>query len=295
MSSRSRNQIAIIVALLSALIAGCASAPKMTVVHPLAPSSNAAAIAGIRSWLDAQSRAAQSLSATGDITVEQNGASNSASFVMKSKRIILLTLVSHDPPAFGPTEEKRIDSLSVEVMGPFGIKVARFLASPREYKFYDILHGQTLSGLTDTHSLEDLTHLNGISLQDMSDIIYGIARIDSNANDSVEFYSDNAHHYALIVRVPGVSTTALDFEGELPSDSSAGNLSLVQYERWNGVPESISTTPPDIMVHFAEPVLVNGVSIPRHIEAQAGKNKLTLEYSHIEVNPPSLTVRIKMP
>ena len=278
MSSRFGNKIAVI---LSVFIAGCASAPKTTVVHPLAPSTNAAVIAGIRSWLDRESLAARSLSATGDITLDQNGESNSASFEMKSKRLDL--------------SGNRVDSLSIEVMGPFGIKVARFLASPQEYKFFDILHGQTLSGATDAHSLEDLTHLHGISLQDMSDIIYGIVDNNRSGDDSVTLYSDNELHHALIIRVPGVSTMALDFEGALPSDSSSGNLSLVRYERWNGVPESITTTPPSIIVHFSEPMLVSGLSIPQHIEATAGENKLTLQYDHVEVNPESLIVCIKMP
>jgi Domain of unknown function (DUF4292) len=280
------NQIAMTAALcgtalISTLLGGCASSPKTTVVHPLLPSANRVEIAGVRSWLNQESRAARSLSATGDITVDQNGESNSASFTMKSKRL--------DPSG------NRIDSLSVEVMGPFGIKVAMFLASPQEYKFYDILHGQTLSGPTDTHSLEDLTRLQGISLQDMSDIIYGLVENDLRADDSITLYSDNDRHHALIIRKPGVSTAALDFEGDLPSDSSLGNLSLVRYERWNGVPESITTTPPAITVRFAEPLLVNGVSIPQHIEASAGENKLTLEYDHVDVNPSSLVVRIKMP
>lgn len=269
-------------ALSGALIAGCASpATKTTVVHPLASSTNMAAIAGIHSWLDRESSMARSLNATGDITVDQNGESNSASFAMKSKRLA--------------PNGNRIDSLSIEVMGPFGIKVARFLASPQEYKFYDILHGQTLSGPTDTHSLEDLTHLEGVSLQDMSDIIYGLVENDRSESDSVTLYSDNDLHHALIIRVPGVSTTALDFEGTLPSGSSSGNLLLVRYERWNGTPPSITTTPPAIVVHFSEPTLVNGLSIPQHIEASAGENKLTLQYDHVEVNPASLVVRIKMP
>src|SRR5579872_6376249 len=124
MPSRFRIKIALPVTLLSALIAACATVPKTAAVHSLTPSINAVEIGGIRSWLDQESGAARSLSATGDITVDQNGESNSASFVMKSKR--------RDPSG------DRIDSLSIEVMGPFGIKVARFLASPQEYKFYDI-------------------------------------------------------------------------------------------------------------------------------------------------------------
>jgi hypothetical protein len=281
MPGRFGNKIAIMLTLVGATLSGCASAPKTTTVHPLTPSTNAAAIAGIRSWLDRESYTARSLNATGDITLNQNGESNSASFAMKSKRV--------DPAG------NRIDSLSIEVMGPFGIKVARFLASPQQYKFYDLLHGQTLSGATDAHSLEDLTHLHGISLQDMSDLIYGLVRVNSNAQDSLEFYSDNRFHHAFIIRVPGFSTTALDFEGELPGDSSLGNLSLVRYERWNGIPPSLTTTPPSITIHFSEPQVINGISIPQHIDASAGENTLTLRYDHVEVNPPLLVVRIKMP
>ncbi len=281
MSSRFGHKIVIATALLGGFLAGCASAPKTTIVHPLAHSANMAAIADIRSWLDRESRAARSLNASGDITVDQSGESNSASFTLKSKRL--------------NASGNRIDSLSIEVMGPFGIKVARFLASPQEYKFYDILHGQTMSGATDPNSLEDLTHLQGISLEDMSDILYGLVNNDRSENDSVSLYSDNERHHALIIRIPGVSTAALDFDGELPRDSSSGDLTLVRYQRWNGTPGSITTTPPAITVHFAEPTLVNGLSIPQHIEATAGKNKLTLEYDHVKVNPPSLIVRIKMP
>ena len=274
------NKTALTATIFALLLAGCASAPKTTVVHPLTPSTNLAAISGIRAWLASTSRLARSMNVSGDITVDENGESNSASFGMKSKRI--------DPNC------ARIDSLSVEVMGPFGIKVARFLASPEKYEFYDILHGQTLAGATDTHSLEDLTHLNGISLQDMSDIIYGLVWVDSNAEDSMEFYSDNAHHFALLIREPGVATSALDFEGTVPNDTVPGKLSLVRYRRWQGTPPTLDV-PPAIVIQFSEPALIDGMSIPQHIEAMAGGNRLTLEYNHIELNPASLVVRIKMP
>ena len=58
-------------------------------------------------------------------------------FSMKSKRI---------------DRERRIDSLSIEVKGPFGIKVARFLCSPEGYQLHDILHGETIHGATDARA-----------------------------------------------------------------------------------------------------------------------------------------------
>ncbi len=285
------NKIASGVALIAAGIAGCASVPKTaTIPHPLVPSANAAAISGIRSWVDRESREAQSMYATGDISVEQNGESNSASFSMKSKR----EDAGGDQFGTGHSVSHRVDSLSIEITGPFGIKVARFIASPEKYEFYDILHDQTLSGRTDRESLEDLTHLSGISLQDMSDIVYGLVRIDSSSGDSVELYSDNANRFALVVREPDIATDVYDFQGALPADSAAGNLSLVRYRRWQGTPANLDE-PPALNVQFMEPAMINGVSVPQHIEATAGNNKLTLEYDHIELNPVSLVVKIKMP
>ena len=215
MSSYSGNHRAWRASLLTILIAGCASVPKtapLPKLHPLAPTATAAAFDEIRSMVSRQSCAAQSLSASGNITVEQNGESNSASFSMKSKRLAI-----PNGDAFGSDHSvlwaKRIDSLSVEITGPFGIKVARFLASPQKYEFYDILNDQTLSGPTDRQSLEDLTHLNGISLEDMSDLIYGLASLDTAYRDSIQLFSDTAHHTSLVVREPGIATTAYDFSG----------------------------------------------------------------------------------
>jgi hypothetical protein len=278
------NKFALITVLAGTLLVGCASSPKTTVLH----SANrldvsAAELGNIRSWLVARSLLMRSMSVTGDITLDNNGESNSASFSLKSKRI--------DP------DGNRIDSLSVEVIGPFGIKVARFLASPVQYEFYDVLHDQTLSGATDTKSLEDLTQLQGVTLEMMSDLIYGLAGNDLSPNDSLRLYANVEPHFVLISQnVDHNATSMLDLEGMLPNDSSAGNLTLVRYRRWNGILNPMEDrTRPSVSVRFSEPIMVNGVSIPQHIEAKAGANTLTLAYDHIEVNPPALTVKIKMP
>ena len=59
-------------------------------------------------------------------------------------------------------------------------------------------------------------------------------------------------------------------------------------------PGSTSVSP-DVVVRFSSPIIVNGVSIPQHIAAAAGENKLTLDYNKIEINSRSLIVKIKMP
>src|SRR5579883_1209310 len=276
-----RITIVLIITAAIAALTGCASAPRTTTsTVPVHVETSTSAIPLIRSWLEARRALAHSMNVSGDITVDQNGESNSASFSMKSKRLAEQT-------------NARIDSLSVSVYGPFGINVAKFLASPQEYQFYDILHGETMRGATDTHSLEELTRLRGVSLTAMSDIIYGLPADDLNSADSLQLYSNGNHHILVIQDPVRYTTSSLDLSGTLTSDSSIPNLSLVRYRRWNGIVDPTRNAPaPNVTVRFGEPALVNGMSIPQHIEATAGQNKLTMEYTHIDLNPADLVVRI---
>jgi len=278
------------IATICAIISGCAPSQKTTLSVSNSVVSNAATISSVRSWLASRSMLAKSMSVTGDIAVDQNGSTTSASFSMKSKRLADLLHTNSD------VEESRLDSLSIEVSGPFGIKLARFLASPEKYQFYDILHGEPISGTTDAHSLEELTHLRGVSLSAMNDIIYGIAGSDLNSDDSLQFFSNGNRHRLIIRNMNARITEQLVFEGELPNDSTSGNLSLVEFIRWNSIVDPASSpSSPDVVVRFSSPIVVNGVSIPQHIAATAGENKLTLDYDQIEINSRSLVVKIKMP
>ncbi len=279
-----KNNIAVLFALVGAMATGCASTPKLTTTNPERHiEASDQALGNVRSWLAARSLIARSMSVAGDVTFDQNGESNSASFAMKSKRL--------------DANGNRIDSLSIEVLGPFGIKLARFLASPEQYTFYDILHGQRVTGATDAQSLEALTQLQGVSLGMMSDLIYGLPSTETRSEADEHFYSNGSSHYTLVVHEAETNTTsALDLEGVLPNDSVKGDLMVVRYRRWNGTidPKTVSF-PPSLTIHFSEPIVVNGISVPQHIDATAGPNKLTLTYDHIDVNSPSLTVKIKMP
>jgi hypothetical protein len=129
----------------------------------------------------------------------------------------------------------------------------------------------------------------------MSDLIYGLAGGDLHPDDSIRFYANGESHYVMIVQNAN-ATSSLDLEGTLPGDSSIGNLTLIRYRRWNGAIDPMQNkVPPAVSVRFSEPIIVNGVSIPQHIDAKAGENSLKLIYDHIEINPPSLIVKIKMP
>ena len=274
------------------LLVSCASAPKPTVTpRPVVTvAANTEERDAFLSYLTTSALRAKAIRVKGDIALDQGSSSNSASFSLKNKR-----LAEHSTMTGDHAVVERIDSLSMEVMGPLGIKVARFLASPVRYQFYDILQGETLSGATDARSLEGLTHLSGVSLGMMSDLVYGLVPDGSRIGpqDSVQVLSAGARHTMVLYRAGRNTTEVIDLDGDL----SAGLPTRMRYRRWQGIIQDAARTRvrSAVYIDFTKYQMIAGVAVPQHIEAAAGENKLTLDYQEIDVNPSELTVKIKMP
>jgi hypothetical protein len=266
----------------------CTSVKQASNANSQATEANSAAVLSVRQWLVGQSKAARSINVSGNISVDQDGSSQSASFDLKAKRL-------------NETGDRRVDSLSVVVSGPFGIKVARFLASPEKYSFFDILHGETVSGETDQESLSHLTQLRGLSLPMVTDLVFGLvpAGDDLLPEDSVLLFERSSIQTLVVYRAHDQVTDAIELAGSLPQTGNVAPaaLSVRRFRRWNGyVTDPLNTQRvPDVTINMSDHTLENGVLVPHHIEANAGKNTLQLEYTDVLVNPSSLTVRIKMP
>jgi hypothetical protein len=272
------RKAAILLAFCSAwtLVWGCSSAPKAT--RSTATPASVLEIEHIKSALSMASDMAHTLYVEGDITFEHDGESNNASFVMRSKRL---------------QGKVRIDSLSLEVKGPFGIKVARFMASPAGYQMYDILHGETMHGKTDAHTLESITQMKGLSLAMMGDLAYGLSPdMVSSADDAVEMVKVNGNPI-IDVWHPSADVTE---RVHLIASTNGDSYKLSDYFRFSGkAPASTDASSADIRIHFAQHQVIDGFPIPKHIEVVAGTNKLVMDYTKINLNPEPLTVKIKMP
>jgi hypothetical protein len=262
---------------LGALI-GCSSTPNATRSTPTASAASATEIMHIQEAMSMASAEAHSLYVEGDIAFEHDGESNNASFVMRSKR---------------RSDAGRIDSLSIEVKGPFGVKLARFLASPEGYQMYDILHGETMHGRTDAHTLETITQMKGLSLSMMSDLAYGLAPNTSASNDNeIQMVKVNGNPL-LEVWHPSSNVTE---KYQLIASTSGNLYKLSDYFRFSGKPEDANdASAAEIRIHFSQHQVIQGFPIPKHIEVSAGTNKLVLDYTKIDLNPEPLTVKIKMP
>jgi len=93
----------------------------------------------------------QTLNGKGSITIETPEASNSGSFRVRLKKP---------------------DSLTVEIRGPFGVRVATLVLAREQFLFYDWMKNRATIGKPDERTLRQMLHL-AISFQEMFGVFTG--------------------------------------------------------------------------------------------------------------------------
>ena len=224
---------------------------------------------------------ARSLSADGAITLREGSSSQSGSFELKSKRTDLSGL--------------RVDSLSMIVSGPFGITAAKFMGSPKEYAFLNVIEGEKYRGKPDPKTIEEMTGMKGMTIEALSNVIYGLAPSlePLTASDSVLFRTLKKDEHVLYVRRSNIAMTEmLRLRGEM-----GGAMSLLEYQRWNtALPLTSTSMPKADLAIFYEGVIANDkYRLPNYIRAKSAGRELEVEYRNVKQNPDPLTVKIKIP
>ena len=239
--------------------------------------------------LNDESSMASSLTAEGSITLGTDGGSQSGHFELKSKRLQ------------GINQPSRVDSLSMIVTGPFGITGAKFLGAPEEYQFYNAIEGEKYRGKPDPKTLQSITGMKGLTLESLSDVIYGLAPnatgLAPGDTAILKSFSDY-RHVLYIQRASSQSTEAITINGKLPSASNPkATLTIIQYELWNRIIpfESSSLSKPDITISYEGLFDKKDFALPNFIKASSGSTTLEIEYTNAMENPRDLTVKIKMP
>lgn len=230
--------------------------------------------------LKSQAENARTLVASGTITLTENGSSQSGSFDLKSKRII---------------GGKRVDSLSMVISGPFGITVAKFLGAPSEYNFYNVLEGEKYKGKPDPKALESMTGMKGLTIEALSNVIYGLAPCELSflQDDSVKLYTrSESEHQLWITRNSQGYTEVITTKGKM-----GGTMKISLYQRWNQIVNYRTTSKlmPDVSISYSGSIASNEFLLPNYIIATNANTKLEIEYQNATENPNPLTVKIKMP
>jgi hypothetical protein len=227
-----------------------------------------------------------SLIAEGSITLKDGGSSQSGHFALKSKRLA------------SSNEPMRVDSLSMIVTGPFGITGVKFLGAPEEYQFYNAIQGEKYRGKPDPKTLQDLTGMKGLTLESLSDVIYGLAPSVSQTapGDSVYLKSVSAYRHILYIRRNSGITEAITLNGLLPkNENEKAKLTITEYERWNHAIAGDNPGKPDVAITYHGIYENKDFALPNYITAKSGSTELEIEYTSAEQNPKELTVKIKMP
>lgn len=228
------------------------------------------------------------------MTVSNEETSQSGSFTLKLNR-----LANSQSDASVTT---RIDSISLEVRGPFGITAVKFLASPSMYFLYNALLGDTYEGRTNADALAGLTQLQGITLESMDDVIFGLAPDADGIDpqDSVVLFSrSDSQHILLIYRFKDNFTEAITLNGifDVARAPAPAQLAIARYERFPGrlTTYGANMPKPQAVIRFGDHTISNGIQYPRTIDVSTGSNRLVLEYEEVAINPASLTVKINVP
>ena len=229
------------------------------------------------------------MTAEGSITLNDGSSSQSGHFALKSKRLK------------GFTEPTRVDSLSLIVTGPFGITGVKFLGAPEEYQFYNAIQGDKYRGRPDPKTLQGLTGMQGLTLESLSDVLYGMSPSSSQLGigDTAIIRSLSEDRHVLYIQRGALHITeAISLKGKLPSGvRDNATLIITQYDRWNSIISFESSTVPksDISVSYSGVYGKRDFSLPNFITARSGNTSLEIEYTDADQNPKDLTVRIKMP
>jgi hypothetical protein len=224
----------------------------------------------------------QNLLASGTITLRAGKSSQTGSFDLKSKRL---------------SGTIRSDSLSMNITGPFGISVAKFLGSANEYQFYNALEGDSYRGKPDPKTIEKLTGIKGLSIEALNNVLYGLPPSLIDTSLDIPLYRISASENLLLVhRKDMPMTEALYLTVRQVGTDNLPSVRLKEYRRWNRivVADELPKIDPDIYISYS-PTSVSGVfTIPDRIEVIAGGTAFEIEYRSVTPNTNPI-VKIKMP
>ena len=214
------------------------------------------------SKLEANRRKIANFEGTGTITLKSRDFSNSATFKV--------TLI-------------KPDSISLTIMGPFGIELARTVVTKDKFMFYDVLRNTVYEGDANGDILKGIFKID-LSFDDLMDAFIGSVNLTKHLYKSPTKYSIDGDQYVLtyVDTVSGETTNyRVDIKQLGITDykliNKNGNVVLAgRYSRFNDLED---------------------VAVPYSIEVQNKKEGqlVTIEYKHMSANKKDVSIDFNLP
>jgi len=214
------------------------------------------------SKLEANRRKIENFEGTGTLTVKSSELNTSASFKV--------TLI-------------KPDSISLTIMGPFGIELAQTLVTKDKFQFYDALQNTVYEGETSEDVLRNIFRIN-LSFSDLMDAFIGSVNLTRHLYKQPNKYSIDGDQY-ILTYVDSLSGESTNYKVNMKElgitdydlKNRSGNVILSgKYSRFNEL---------------------ENVAVPYSIEVQNRRENqlVTIEYKHMTANKKDASIDFKLP
>ncbi len=212
--------------------------------------------------LEANRRKILKFEGTGTLKVNSNQLNTSASFKV--------TLI-------------KPDSISLMIMGPFGIELAQTLVTKDDFKFYDVLHNTLFIGETNEHVLRDIFRIN-LPFSDLMDAFIGSVNLTKHLYKEPNTYSELDDVYKL---------TYLDSLQNLTTNYTIdmNKLGIIDYKLVGNTGEII------LSGQYSKFKMIENVAVPFKINVQNRREnqQVKINYKKIETNSNDISINFNIP
>ncbi|PIW68911.1 MAG: hypothetical protein COW08_10020 [Ignavibacteriales bacterium CG12_big_fil_rev_8_21_14_0_65_30_8] len=175
------------------------------------------------------------------------------------------------------------DSISLLIMGPFGIELAQSLVTKEDFKFYDVLHNTLFVGATSEHVLRDIFRIN-LPFSDLMDAFIGAVNLTSHLYKEPNSYSVVDDVYNL---------TYHDALKDLTTNYTINmkQLGITDYKLSNANGDLILTG------QYSEFKMIQNVAVPFDISVQNKKEnqEVKIHYKKVTTNSNDISINFNIP
>ena len=175
------------------------------------------------------------------------------------------------------------DSISLMIMGPFGIELAQTLVTKDDFKFYDVLHNTLFIGATNEHVLRDIFRIN-LPFSDLMDAFIGAVNLTNHLYKEPNKFSQMDDVYNLTY-----SDSLKNLTTNYTIDMN--KLGIVDY-KLSGMNGDIILTG-----QYSKFKMIDNVAVPFKINVQNRREnqEVNISYKKVVTNSKNISISFNIP
>jgi outer membrane lipoprotein-sorting protein len=214
------------------------------------------------SKLEANRRRISNFEGSGTITLKSGNMNNSATFKV--------TLI-------------KPDSISLTIMGPFGIELAQTVVTKDKFMFYDVMQNTAYEGATNGDILKGIFRID-LSFDDLMNAFIGSVNLTNHLYKSPTKYAIDGDHY-ILTYVDSLSGETTNYKVDVKK------LGITDYDLLNKNGDVL------LSGKYSRFNDLENVAVPYNIEVQNKREDqlVTIEYKQMSANKKDVSIDFHIP